>query len=922
MSKKLPSVKPPRDYNSGTIGRDLNRIVTAVNHIGQSVDGFNDTINRARIDIKREVVSEALYNATLVVITEWEEEEDGDTIYAVGRFSFAAGWSRVDNVQWRVATTNDGRGNIDSAQAWADWDDGTGRMSFVSNENYKGGGYYQYRYQMEVLKGTQKHAVQIRMLSAVGSVLYNGINLFDPDKFPEILSIDYSWGNWSEGSKTWDLLVQGNCDNDTGSIAFNAQITSDFDTDSVLAGNSDADFVLPATIPDLTGTDKRFEVNLGSFAASATTSDVPVYIIGKTYTGANKSGTGKGVPYYRHKMIVPRDPVETGLISAEELTAQQLEKTARSILVAIDGRHKSGSENASIEYRGTLTYYNGGDFSMAGDGTTWQTLTPLTSNLTYIFFDDAAWVGEGTGTAGTQLQLTTDPEKAKAHSGNRRLIGLMQTTTAPEYAFFVFTGDQPIVTAPMINVVDLWALNATIGGFDIGADYVRDAANTFGLASTVAVGDDVRFWAGNPFADRATAPFMVTEAGVVTATSATITGNISMTGASSLASSVLTISGTGRIEIGSSSPMAFGYDVDGGTNDGLWLNEYNYWYATGNDFKVGSSDDYMVWNGTKLSIFANSVEVFDSTGAGTFKNANVTDLTISGTLTLGLSGKITNSTGELYIDDNEMRFDNSGVSTASLASGGISIVNSGGLITTMLGGGVEFTDGLNTLEVTPYGITQSGGTFSLNSVTWPGNTGSGDFGKFLKYDSLGVAVWATPAELNKCLVSNISDVSVGNTGVETTLISATVRGSKNISANTVQTGSVISIVGRGYFTTKVVGGGSDEIVMRFKVGGVTIMTTGAFSLGFDALAGWWEFIGDATVDNAGATGTVWAQGIFRFYNDDAATYTDVAIVKTAVSSAIDFTATATMDFTADWTQGDASNIITCTTLFVDLRHRA
>lgn len=54
------------------------------------------------------------------------------------------------------------------------------------------------------------------------------------------------------------------------------------------------------------------------------------------------------------------------------------------------------------------------------------------------------------------------------------------------------------------------------GGFSIGSDYIRDAANSFGLASTVTGGDDVRFWAGATFANRATAPFRVTEAGVVT----------------------------------------------------------------------------------------------------------------------------------------------------------------------------------------------------------------------------------------------------------------------------------------------------------------------------------------------------------------------------------------------------------------------
>src|SRR3990167_11265762 len=54
-----------------------------------------------------------------------------------------------------------------------------------------------------------------------------------------------------------------------------------------------------------------------------------------------------------------------------------------------------------------------------------------------------------------------------------------------------------------------------IGGFQVGSDYVRDAADSMGLASTVSGGDDVRFWAGDTFANRASAPFRVTEAGAV-----------------------------------------------------------------------------------------------------------------------------------------------------------------------------------------------------------------------------------------------------------------------------------------------------------------------------------------------------------------------------------------------------------------------
>jgi hypothetical protein len=62
------------------------------------------------------------------------------------------------------------------------------------------------------------------------------------------------------------------------------------------------------------------------------------------------------------------------------------------------------------------------------------------------------------------------------------------------------------------------ATSGALGGFNIGSDYIRDSANSFGLASTVTGGDDIRFWAGATFANRATAPFRISEAGVVTMT--------------------------------------------------------------------------------------------------------------------------------------------------------------------------------------------------------------------------------------------------------------------------------------------------------------------------------------------------------------------------------------------------------------------
>lgn len=82
-------------------------------------------------------------------------------------------------------------------------------------------------------------------------------------------------------------------------------------------------------------------------------------------------------------------------------------------------------------------------------------------------------------------------------------------------------------TAEFGSVVMRGSVTATtgaIGGFDIGSDYIRDVANSFGLSSTVTGGDDVRFWAGATFANRATAPARITEAGSATFSMVKITG--------------------------------------------------------------------------------------------------------------------------------------------------------------------------------------------------------------------------------------------------------------------------------------------------------------------------------------------------------------------------------------------------------------
>jgi len=70
------------------------------------------------------------------------------------------------------------------------------------------------------------------------------------------------------------------------------------------------------------------------------------------------------------------------------------------------------------------------------------------------------------------------------------------------------------------------ASSGLIGGFTVGANifWTGSGATSVGLYSASTGGDDVRFWAGS--SDIGTAPFRVTEGGALTATNASISGTV------------------------------------------------------------------------------------------------------------------------------------------------------------------------------------------------------------------------------------------------------------------------------------------------------------------------------------------------------------------------------------------------------------
>jgi len=198
---------------------------------------------------------------------------------------------------------------------------------------------------------------------------------------------------------------------------------------------------------------------------------------------------------------------------------------------------------------GTLTTGSGQTFAITGAN------TGNMAAKTYVYFDS--------GASTTVFQTSTT--RSDAFGLNKILVAVAENQ-ANEATFFKF-GDEEAnidganimarsvsateivantvtaneiaattITGAEILTMNISGKNATfdtgsIGGFTMGATSLTDTAGTMGMSSAVTGGDDIRFWAGHT--TPASAPFYVTEAGALVATSATITGVITVGATSS-----------------------------------------------------------------------------------------------------------------------------------------------------------------------------------------------------------------------------------------------------------------------------------------------------------------------------------------------------------------------------------------------------
>lgn len=133
------------------------------------------------------------------------------------------------------------------------------------------------------------------------------------------------------------------------------------------------------------------------------------------------------------------------------------------------------------------------------------------------------------------------------------------------------------------------ATAGAIGGWTINATSITDTAGVVGMSSAITVGDDIRFWAGN--ATPSSAPFKVTEAGALTASSGTIGGWT--LGSTSLTGTGITLSSTGDayLSIGTTPPTG----VTTGT--GIFINKTGFFSLVSNVQTSAINTDGTGWFG-------------------------------------------------------------------------------------------------------------------------------------------------------------------------------------------------------------------------------------------------------------------------------------------------------------------------------------
>jgi len=172
--------------------------------------------------------------------------------------------------------------------------------------------------------------------------------------------------------------------------------------------------------------------------------------------------------------------------------------------------------------------------------------------------------------------------------------------------------------------------------------------------------------------------------------------------------------------------MALGSNVDGGTNDGIYINSNNYWY-TNDRFRIGDTNNYFEWDTSTLTIKPQTLEINAGSGdfkiSSTHKSMSLGDgdiLLHSKDSTTSMVRVGSTTTKAIYISgSNSLGVIRSGKTGVSDATEGFWIANNNSDAEFHVGDGtdyIKFDDNALTIETRAFELDANNGDLALSST--------------------------------------------------------------------------------------------------------------------------------------------------------------------------------------------------------------
>lgn len=204
--------------------------------------------------------------------------------------------------------------------------------------------------------------------------------------------------------------------------------------------------------------------------------------------------------------------------------------------------------------------------------------------------------------------------------------------------------------------------------------------------------------------------------------------------------------------------------------------------------------------------------------------------------------------------------------------------------------------------------TTSLASMRIATGTAPTSPVEGDFWNDSTQKSLIGFVDGIKQSYVACLFSASASATVANSTSETSIIGTGV-GTKTLPASWAVVGKTIRIRAWGLYSTTL----TPTLRWRVFIGSVAVADTTSKTTASTVTNVPWYLECDITVRAVGASGTVFAQGIVTHNTGTVWTMSN-----SAVSSAIDFTATEAVDVKTTWNTGLAANTITGTNVTIEV----